>query len=328
MPDLPKQHVQISAIRTPPTGQMDYFGTGKDAGLILRVSYGGTKTWFVRYYTNRLGKRVRAKCSIGRFPRVELRDARIAMRDILADVDKGNDPAAERKRERSFQDLATVNDLSEQFFKLRERQTWRGRKRRNLSDEQGMADNYILPEIGSIPPQFVTEAEIDKVLDKVQEKSSAVRANRVLALMRVMFKHAVRRKWIPVNPCENIQNPGDEVPRIPDHPSDAEIRELWRRIEKGTFSKDKRPITISAPIQLALKLLLITGQRSSEVSQASIEEFDLNSGVWIISGDRTKNGKPHKVPLSPLAISIVQEAQRLARKEVKCQPAGGGGVED
>ncbi len=131
----------------------------------------------------------------------------------------------------------------------------------------------------------------------------------------MLFKYALAKKYIDSNPTEGILPPARENVREIDPPKIAELKSLWNRIENGVHPEKGNPILISQPIQLALKLLLLTGQRSAEVSQAPIDEFDMDDQVWIISGDRTKNGKPHKVPLSDAAFVLVKEAMALAYKE-------------
>lgn len=315
MAKLPKQATQIAAIKPPEAGQEEYLGEGKDAGLMLVVTAKGTKTWFVRYYTYRKGIKKRPKYKIGRFPIIELQEARAIKLDVLAKVERGQDPAEDKKvieRQSSFK---SVEDMSDAFFKEREVEKYRGRVRRNVKDEQSMAKCYITPVIGSYAPHTVTSDDIEEVLAKAQETCSAVRANRILALMRVLFKYALAKKYIDNNPAEGIKPPAKENAREIDPPKKSELKELWNLIENGVQPEKGNPILISQQIQLVLKLLLLTGQRSAEISQAPIDEFDMADKVWIISGERTKNGKPHKIPLSNMTYKLVKEAMALAKKE-------------
>jgi integrase len=61
-------------------------------------------------------------------------------------------------------------------------------------------------------------------------------------------------------------------------------------------------------------LTLATAQRIGEVSGISLSESELNgpAPVWKIPGTRTKNGEPHRVPLSGLALRLIAEARILA----------------
>ena len=81
MPSLPKQYLQIKAIKPPKAGQVDYSGTNDDKGLVLRVSYTGYKTWFMRYSVIRKGKDLRAKKTIGSFPTISLEETRELMHE-------------------------------------------------------------------------------------------------------------------------------------------------------------------------------------------------------------------------------------------------------
>lgn len=320
MPQLPKQHVQVNALTSPIKGQIDYIGSDKDAGLLLRVSHTGRKTWFVRYYTMRKGIRVRAKYNIGRFPGIDLKEARITKSDVLGQVDKGHDPSLDRKVLERKTSIKTVETLCTEFFAIRSTEKYRGRLRKNVNDERSIERCYIIPSIGSYAPDTVTPDDIHELLNKAQETCSGVRANRILALLRVIFKFALKAGYIDENPAERIAPPATENAKEIDPPMSGEIKELWQRIEGKIQNDPKRPVLISKQIQIALKLLLVTGQRSSEISQAPIEEFDLEDRVWVISGSRTKNGKPHKVPLSDMAYDLVLNAMELTRKEAPDSP--------
>ena len=71
---------------------------------------------------------------------------------------------------------------------------------------------------------------------------------------------------------------------------------------------------MTRPTALAIKLALVTGQRIGEVACIAVSELSLNdvAPLWTIPGDRTKNGQPNRVPLSPLALKLIAEASELA----------------
>ena len=62
---------------------------------------------------------------------------------------------------------------------------------------------------------------------------------------------------------------------------------------------------------LALEFLVLTAARSGEVRNARWEEFDLEGAVWTIPAERMKAGREHRVPLSPRALAVLDEARRL-----------------
>lgn len=65
---------------------------------------------------------------------------------------------------------------------------------------------------------------------------------------------------------------------------------------------------------LAIQIALVTAQRIGEVAGVAKAELDLNdiAPMWVIPGERTKNGEPNRVPLSPLAVKLINAAAELS----------------
>jgi integrase len=82
-----------------------------------------------------------------------------------------------------------------------------------------------------------------------------------------------------------------------------EIRTLWNGLDDAGMTP---------AIKLALKLQLVSAQRKGEIVGAAFSEFDLEGKTWEIPAERSKNGIAHKVPLSPLALTLIEEALSLA----------------
>ena len=82
---------------------------------------------------------------------------------------------------------------------------------------------------------------------------------------------------------------------------DGEIRFFWSASE-----------TLGAPYKQALRLLLLTGQRHSEV--VGMRDVEIEGNLWSLSADRTKNGQPNAVPLSAMALKALEEIPRIGDK--------------
>jgi integrase len=54
------------------------------------------------------------------------------------------------------------------------------------------------------------------------------------------------------------------------------------------------------------RLLLLTGVRKGNLESAEWVEFDLAAAVWTIPGEKSKNGRPLTLPLTPEAVQILQ----------------------
>jgi integrase len=82
--------------------------------------------------------------------------------------------------------------------------------------------------------------------------------------------------------------------------TDPEIATLWRGLSEA--------MPRSIQCQRIIKLCLVTAQRVGEVAGIAASELDLHAREWRLPAARTKNGHPHVVPLSDLAIELITEA--------------------
>ena len=95
------------------------------------------------------------------------------------------------------------------------------------------------------------------------------------------------------NPCKDVHRPDASRPR--DRVlTDAEIVKFWH----ATDAERKE-------LSALFKLLLLTGCRLNEVAGMTRGELSENGDTWNIPGARTKNKRPHVVPLAPLARDIL-----------------------
>ena len=60
-------------------------------------------------------------------------------------------------------------------------------------------------------------------------------------------------------------------------------------------------------VQIATKLLMITGVRTIELRAALWQEFDLDNAIWEIPAERMKMRRSHLVPLSTQALNLLHE---------------------
>jgi len=98
------------------------------------------------------------------------------------------------------------------------------------------------------------------------------------------------------NPIEGMRKPQGSKPRERVL-SDDEIRTLWNSLPQALARNPEH--------QRVIKLCLVTGQRVGEVAGMTRSELDLKHKLWRLPGERTKNGHPHTVPLTPLAIELI-----------------------
>jgi integrase len=109
----------------------------------------------------------------------------------------------------------------------------------------------------------------------------------------------VQNEYLDANPLDGMSKPAE--PTTSDRVlAEHEIKTLWLGLP-GTLSRSKQ-------CQHVVKLCLVTAQRVGEVAGMNDAEIDLTAREWRLPGGRTKNGHPHVVPLSDLAIAVINEA--------------------
>src|SRR5262249_41739527 len=148
-----------------------------------------------------------------------------------------------------------------------------------------------LPVIGHIPTRELHRRDITRMIDS--KPDAPIAARRVFEDVRTMVRWAVARGDLDHNPLDGMNGPA--ISRARDRVlGDDEIRQLWKRL----------PETEVASV---IKFCLVTGQRIGEVVGLRQGELDLGRKVWNIPGSRTKNGFAHSVPLSEMALAIINE---------------------
>ena len=261
-------------------------------GFGVRVSTAGRKTFVFMY---RYEGRPRMM-SIGPYPKVTLSEARTKAIQAKEEIAKGNDPGAswiEKKLgDRKAPTVAVlVDEYLEKWSKPRKR-TWR--------EDERILNKDVLPVWGRKKAQSIKRRDVVLLLDGIVDRGSPSSANKAFQVVRKMFHFAVSRSILEFSPCVGVQNPSEikTRDRILD---ENEIRKFWLNMGNVKMSKGT---------QLVLKLLLVTAQRRGETVSAKWDEMDLEKNWWLIPGSKTKNGVPHKVPLSPVAMEIIHEIKK------------------
>ena len=265
-------------------------------GLRLRISPNGSKTFV--YVFRRGGKLQRL--TLGAVGDITLNDAHATHSELRKRVRSGESLQSLRAyigSGRTSGDF-TVKDLANEWLERRvivERKTWR--------DVERMLEKDVVPYLGERPVEAVKAREITEMLDRIVDRGSPVSANRCASLVKQMFKFAVGRGIVDASPCVALEKPGGAEPPRDRNLTDAEIKRLWERLDKAGMTPGARA---------AIRFLLVTGQRRGELAQARRDEFDVNGKVWNIPAAHSKNGKPHDVPLSDLALEILADLTDLA----------------
>lgn len=278
----------VAAAKPLAGGQTDYFDAATK-GLALRVGPRG-KAWTFHYTSPRDGKRARAP--VGTYPATSLATARTKAIEAKGQVEDGLDPRDVLAAEAAG--AMTVAGLIESYLSKHVRPNLR-----STSAIERRLNKNVVPVIGGVRVAELHRRDINRVLDPILARGRQIEAGRVFEDTRAMFRWALARGDLDHSPVEGMRKPNGSPPRERVL-SDDEIRALWHGLPKAL----KR----SKSCQRIVKLCLVTAQRVGEVAGMRRDELDLDARTWNLPGSRTKNGHPHTVPLSELAVGIIDEA--------------------
>jgi integrase len=291
----------LKALKPPPRPkQVDYFDESLP-GFGLRVSYNGRKSWVVLYRCNG----VKGRLTLGRFEVIPLAEAREKAREALRAAANGNDPGAEKHRNReapTFQQLA--DRYIEEYAKPRKR-TWQKDRR--------LLDKNLIPALGRQKAHTIARADLRAELNNIRNRPAPVEANRTFEVVRRLFNWAIEEEILSESPAAKLPKPAEEAPRERTLTAD-ELQTLWRALD------DAQPL-----VRGVFRLMMLSAQRRNEVSRMRWPDLDRREGWWNIPAELTKTKRPYRVPLTPAMLAIIDEVEKLALDPEWVFPRAGGG---
>jgi integrase len=288
---MPRQKLTdafLRNVKAPGEAQVEYWDT-LTPGFGVRVSYGGRKAFVVLTRIN--GKLHRF--TLGAYPKKGLSEARDDAERIIKDAAKGISPKdreTEEKRKAQANKRNSFRAVSEEFM------ADHAKTLRTRDELQRIINADLLPAWGDKPMASITRGDA-KALIREKARTAPIAANRLLSLISKIFAWALDEEIIQASPAVRLRRPAQEKERERSL-TDDEIRKLWPTFTAAGY-----------PFGHGLKFLLVTGQRRGEVAGMKWSEIDGDG--WNIPGTRSKSKQGHRVPLSTLALEILEETPRL-----------------
>jgi len=281
-------------------------GKGDGDGLSLRYRLAdAAPRWLFRY---RLAGKSRV-LHLGSYGALSLAAARKTAKEMRARVALGYDVVAEKQDRRqkaaakieAAQNVVTVAMLADEYLTEKIIGRW---KHPNIV--RSRIERDIKPAIGALALSDVKPSHIDALLKGIVKRGAPTMATDVLRWLKRMFDYAIKREMVLTNPAAAFD------------PSDAggkeEARDRWltraELVRLLAVMKTAKGWTYQNT--LAVKLLLMLGNRKSELIEAPIKEFDLDRGIWALPAERTKTGQAIDIPLPRQAVEALRELVRLA----------------
>ncbi|RUU14447.1 DUF4102 domain-containing protein [Mesorhizobium sp. USDA-HM6] len=317
-------------------------------GLLVRPT--GARSWILEYRPGAGGRGVsKRRLVIGDPETMTPEAARETAKDMLADIRKGKDPAAERAEERRAE---TVQEILDAWLR---RHVDAKRKRSTAALYRQIIDTHIVPALGTKRALILTKQEVARLHEAVATKGRQKRrtdakprasratprggtyvANRVVALLSAAFNWAADAGLLPDghrNPAWGIEKfreqarerylTSEELARLGAALREAETTGIPWKIDESKPNakhtpKRNRATVLTPHVVAALRLLIFTGARLREILNLRWADVDLERGALFLSDSKTGR---KTVLLSAPAVEILESLPRVGNYVIASESA-------
>ena len=284
-------------------------------GFAVRVMPSGTATFVAEYRPGSGGRNVsKRRVNIGRVGTLTPDEARKLAKTMLADVARGHDPAAVRRRSRETPKFGSfADDMLRDAEVMAKAHPGEALLRvRSIENYRSLLKKHVRPALGAKKLDDISRQDVSRLHARVGQTSPAV-ANRILEFIGRTYRAAAEAKLIDegTNPARGIKAfketkrerflTADEVQRLGAAIIEGETLGLPWDVDPSKLTKhlptNQRTI-IDPDATAALRLLIFTGARLREVLHAKWEDVDVERGVLIVHG---KTGRRPVILPAPAA---------------------------
>jgi integrase len=242
-----------------------------------------------------------------------LAEAREEARQAIRDMQAGIDPKEKRKAaagEARRQSESVFGVVAERFIKEHvlkiEKRDGQEIAKLKTGHEVARVIRAELRALWDVPMADLRGEDVAKIV-KAMAHDRPYYAHHVFAYVRKMLNWAVAHPEYKLNssPCDRLSAKELIGARHPRQRvlTDLELTEIWRATA---------PDALGIPFAPFVRMLMLTGQRLSEVAEAKWTEFDLPAGLWTIPPVRMKGNAAHEVPLVSAVVDLLRALPRGA----------------
>jgi integrase len=285
-PDMKLTKANVTKLALLPGRDEALFWDEDVRGFGLRIRKGGSRVFVFQY---KIGSRTR-RITLGHCSALDPATARKTASEFYARAKLGHDPAAERDQRRTDETFGTYIKA----FLSWQRDRVRASTLRHL--ERHLLIN-VAP-LHRLPFAAVSRREVATQLSRLSEHSP-VQANRTRSSVASYLSWAMREGLTEGNAAlltnKNAEQTRERVL------SKDEVRTLWNALPPGDYAD-------------IVKVLLLTGQRATEIADLRWDE--IANGAIKLPAARTKNRRPHTIPMSTTVRAILDARQQNGREHV------------
>jgi integrase len=269
-------------------------------GLYMLVAKNGSKLWRLSYRF--AGKQ--KLLAVGQYPVIALGDARArrdAAKKLLAE---GIDPSEDRKAQRRAASLARSNTFKAVADELMEKFRAEGDAEATLKKKRWLLD-FAIAALGKRPIAEIGAPEVLDVLRKIERRGKHETATRTRGTIGAVFRFGIATGRCERDPSADLRG-ALVTPTVTHRATIVEpgaVGALLRAIDGFAG----QPVT-----RLALQFAPLVFVRPGELRKAEWTEFNVGAAEWRIPAAKMKMRKPHRVPLAPQALAILEELRDIS----------------
>lgn len=280
------------------------YNLGDGDGLYLRVKTNGRKLWIFNY--SRPGDSRRSNLSFGGYPDVALAVARERRRECRALLAQGIDPKshkeqqAEQAKAEQERSTYTFQRMAEQWLELKRHEV----KADTATDSWRSLELYILPYMGSTPIDQIRAPMVIELLRGLEAAGKLETLRRLCRRINEILSYCVNHGLLEANPCSDIR----KVFRTPNKTHMPTLKPDELPYLMADIANGRIDYTTRAQIEWSLHTLV----RPSESAGTRWDEIDMEARCWQIPADRMKMNRPHRVPLTPQMIALLERMRPIS----------------
>ncbi len=258
----------------------------------------GHGKWVLRYVSPVTGKRRNA--GLGSYPEIGIGEVGKRASAMRIELAEGKDPLEEKAKSEEKPSVPTFKEAAETLHKDL-LPGWRNPK--HAQQWINTLTEYAFPKLGGKLLHEIQPGDVAEVLKPIwltkAETASRVK-QRIHAVIAWGWAHG-HCQSNPVDVVEHLlaQQPG-KATRTQHHPA-MPWRDIPEFVKKHLRSGTRPEVT-----RTLLEFVILTACRSGEARGMTWDEVDLEAKVWTIPAVRMKAALPHRVPLSPRVMAILE----------------------
>lgn len=268
-------------------------------GLCVEVNPSGARYWRYRYRFAGTAKML----SVGTYPEISLKEARINRDKARALLRDGVDPSAHRRLAevaRRHGAATTVEPIARE---------WLEKQRHVLADitydkAKWMLESFAFPWIGARPIGEIEATEMLSVLRRVEEQGKLETAHRLKQRCSQIFRYAIATGRAKRDPCPHLRG-ALAAPKAKNRAAITDPQAF------GGLLRAIDGYSGGLIASSALKLAPLVFVRPGELRRAEWAEIDLDNSEWRLPAEKMKMRSAHIVPLSKQAVAILKDLQPL-----------------